>query len=139
MSPLCPIFVHHSHSFRITEPSSNLVWHLTEEANSIALEDSINKSNTAMLAATTKSSKGKGKERSKSKRDEIKCTNTNRLVQEDGYSLPNDPTALIVTSDFKAEAEALAVSNSSGIILDSGASRHFSPDRSKLLQRTRKG
>jgi hypothetical protein len=163
--------------------SSNLIWQLTEEANSIALEDSINKSNSAMLAATTKSSKGKGKERSKSKQDEIKCTNTNcgkightkdqcyakgggkereapewfkkmaerkvasasvnvteKTENDDSenyvmltYSLPDDPTALIITSNFKAEAEALAISNSSGIILDSGASRHFSPDHSKLL------
>lgn len=49
------------------------------------------------------------------------------------YSLPDDPTALIVTSNFKAEAEAFTISNSSRIILNSGASRHFSPDRSKLL------
>lgn len=49
------------------------------------------------------------------------------------YSLPDDPTALIVTSDFKAEADALAISNLSGIILDSGAGRHFSPDCLKLL------
>ena len=34
--------------------SANLVWHLNEEANSMALETSINKSNAAMLAATMK-------------------------------------------------------------------------------------
>ena len=49
------------------------------------------------------------------------------------YSLPDDPTALILTSDFKAEADTLSVSNLSGITLDSGASRHFSLDRLKLL------
>jgi gag-polypeptide of LTR copia-type len=159
--------------------SSNLIWHLTEKANSLTLKDSINKSNAAMLAVTTKSLKGKGKNRLKSKRDEIKCTNTScgemghmkdqcyakgggkekeapgsrrwlkgmqhQWVQTSWrklkmmihamltYSIPDDPTALIVTSDFKAEAEALAISNLSRIILDSGASRHFSPDHLKLL------
>jgi hypothetical protein len=49
------------------------------------------------------------------------------------HSLPDDPTALIITSDFKAKAKALAISNLSRIILDSGASRHFSPEHSKLL------
>jgi gag-polypeptide of LTR copia-type len=34
--------------------SANLMWHLNEEANSIALEDSINQSNEAMMAATAK-------------------------------------------------------------------------------------
>jgi gag-polypeptide of LTR copia-type len=34
--------------------SKNLIWHLNEEANSIALQKFINKSNKAMLAATSK-------------------------------------------------------------------------------------
>ena len=150
---------------------------------SLALKDSINKSNAAMLAAMMRSSKGKGKERSKLTRDEIKCTNTNcgrmchtqdhcfmkggekereapewfkKLAERKSvlvsvnvmektnnndsenyvmltYGLSDDPTALILTSDFKAEADTLSVSNLSGITLDSGASRHFSPECSKLL------
>jgi hypothetical protein len=40
-------------------------------------------------------------------------------------------TALTCTSDFHSEAHA--ASNQSGIIIDSGASHHFSPDRSKFL------
>ena len=43
----------------------------------------------------------------------------------------NDEAALICTSYFRSEAHS--VSNISGIIIDSGASRHFSPDRSKFL------
>ena len=42
----------------------------------------------------------------------------------------NDQTALVCTSDFLSEAHA--ASNQFGIIIDSGASRHFSPDRSKI-------
>ena len=34
--------------------SKSLIWHLNEEANAIALEETINKSNEAMLAAMTK-------------------------------------------------------------------------------------
>jgi hypothetical protein len=45
--------------------STNLIWHLNEEANSIILEDSINKSNEAMLAATAKARSGKGKVKAK--------------------------------------------------------------------------
>lgn len=45
--------------------------------------------------------------------------------------IPNDQTALLCTSDFRSEAHA--ASDQSGIIIDSGASRHFSPDRSKFL------
>ena len=163
--------------------SSNLIWHLTEEANSLTLEDSINKSNAAMMAASsTTSSKGKGaKGKGKSKgKLKVHCSNPNcdkdshtfdqcfakgggkekeapewfkklaarkvasasAHVADNGndddenyvmltYSLPDDPTALIVTSDFKAEAHA--ISGEHGIILDSGASHHFSPDCSKLM------
>jgi hypothetical protein len=49
------------------------------------------------------------------------------------YSLPDDHTALVITSDFLAEAHAIPQSQSNGIILNSGASRHFSPDHLKLL------
>ena len=45
--------------------------------------------------------------------------------------IPNNQTALVCTSDFRDEAHA--ASNQSGIIIDSGASRHFSPDRPKFL------
>jgi hypothetical protein len=34
--------------------SKNLIWHLNKEANSLALEDTINKLNEAILAATSK-------------------------------------------------------------------------------------
>jgi len=47
------------------------------------------------------------------------------------YNVPDDPTTLIITSDFKAEAHA--VSGTSGIILDSGTSHHFSPDCLKIM------
>jgi len=47
------------------------------------------------------------------------------------YSLLDDPTALVVTSNFTAEAHA--TSGTAGIILNSGASRHFFPDYSNLM------
>ena len=47
------------------------------------------------------------------------------------FILPDDPKALVCTSDFRSEAHA--ISNHSGSIIDSGASRHFSPERSKFL------
>ena len=158
--------------------STNLIWHLTEEANSLTLEDSINKSNAAMMAAT-KSKDGKGRNKPKGK-EKTCCLNPNcdkpghtidqcytkgggkekealewfkRLaakktasasahIAEDGkdddenyamliYSMPKDPTALIVTSDFKAEAHATSADH--GIILDSGTSQHFSPEHLKFL------
>jgi hypothetical protein len=46
-------------------------------------------------------------------------------------TFPIDKNALTCTSDFRSEAHA--TSGQSGIIIDSGASRHFSPDRSKFL------
>ena len=46
-------------------------------------------------------------------------------------TIPDDHSALVCTSDFLSEAHS--ASNQSGIIIDSGASRHFSPDRSKFL------
>ena len=42
-----------------------------------------------------------------------------------------DNSALTCTSDFCSEAHA--ASNQSGIIIDSGVSRHFSPDHAKFL------
>ena len=45
--------------------------------------------------------------------------------------IPDDKTALICTSNFHSKAHA--ASNQSRIIIDSGASHHFSPDRSKFL------
>jgi hypothetical protein len=158
--------------------SANLIWHLTEEANSLTLEDSINKSNTAMMAAT-KSKDGKGRNKPKGK-EKTRCSNPicdkpghtidqcyakgggkekealewfKRLaakktasasvhIAEDGkdddkkyamlsYSTPEDPTTLVVTSDFKAEAHATSTDH--GIILDSGTSQHFSPEHLKFL------
>ena len=47
--------------------SPNLIWHLTKEANTIALEDSINKSNSMMIAAISKTKNEKGKNKSKTK------------------------------------------------------------------------
>ena len=58
---------------------SDVIWHLTEEATSIEIEDNINKTNAAMLAATskTKGEKGKGKNKSAtSSKDEKQCMNT---------------------------------------------------------------
>ena len=40
--------------------------------------------------------------------------------------------ALTCTSDFQSDDHVLLASNQSGIIIDSGASCHFSPDRSKF-------
>jgi len=162
-----------SHESRKKLTSSNLIWHLNEEANSIALKDSINKSNATMMAAMTKPRGGKGKD--KSNKEKHHCTNPNcgkdghmkdqcymkgggkekeapewfkkmaerkvtslsmntaeKTESDDSenyamftYDLPSNPTALLITSDFTAEAHA--ISHSSGIILDSGASRHFTP------------
>ena len=164
---------------------TDVIWHLTEEAASVEIEDTINKSNAVMMATTSKSKDGKGNDKNKSKSD-VLCTNlpncgrrghTKDQCFEDGggkadqapewwkkkkakgkkgsanvaedktadknepedYAMlattdpdtPDDTTALTCTSDFRSEA--LAASNHSGIIIDSGASRHFSPDRSKFL------
>ena len=164
---------------------ADVIWHLTEESTSVEIEDSINKSNAAMMASTSKDSKPKegkrkGKDKSKSSKDDILCTNTpncgrrghtkdqcwekgggkegqapdwwkkknskgdknNANSAEDKFdepedyamfasTLPDDDTALVCTSDFREEVHT--VSHQSGIIIDSGASRHFSPDRSKFL------
>jgi hypothetical protein len=60
---------------------TDVIWHLTEEATSAEIEDSINKSNAAMLAASSKAKGGKGmgkdKSKSKSSKDDILCTNVN--------------------------------------------------------------
>jgi hypothetical protein len=60
---------------------ADVIWHLTEESTSVEIEDSINKSNAAMMASTSKDSKPKegkrkGKDKSKSSKDDILCTNT---------------------------------------------------------------
>jgi hypothetical protein len=161
--------------------ASDVIWHLTEEATSVEIEDTINKSNAAMMASTSKAEKGKGKDKNKSKssKDDVLCTNTanrkghtieqcwakgggkegqapewwnktskgkkasanvaeNKTAEKDepdfamlATIFPDDETALTCTSDFHSEAHA--ASNHHGIIIDSGASRHFSPDRSKFL------
>ena len=162
------------------------MWHLNEEANTIALEDNLNRSNEAMVAAVAKAKNWKGKEREKDKDEKRKrCSNckktghTNKECFEEGggqahnpaewwlerkqkrdpkrskgksanaaeksddnnnesdnlamltYTLPNDPSILQCTSDFKHEAHTITKSN--GTILDCGASSHFSPERSKFL------
>ena len=158
--------------------SSEVIWHLTEEATSVEIEDNINKSNAAMMAASSKPNEGKDK--SKPSKSDILCTNTNcghhvhtsdqcwekggREGQAPDWwkkgskgkkgnanaaetetdcddepenfamfttSIPNDQTALVCTSDFRSEAHA--ASGQSGIIIDSGASCHFSPERLRFL------
>ena len=52
---------------------TDVIWHLTEEATSAEIEDSINKSNAAMLVARSKAKSGN----SKSSKNDILCTNTN--------------------------------------------------------------
>jgi hypothetical protein len=47
------------------------------------------------------------------------------------YTLPENSSALICTSDFKHEAHSITKSN--GTILDCSASSHFTPEHSKLL------
>src|SRR6266481_130765 len=75
-----PLFIALSAAARKSEKpltSSELIWHLTEEAASTAVEDNINKSNAAM-AAQQQCGKGKSKGgRSKSK-DERHCTNCSK-------------------------------------------------------------
>ena len=58
---------------------ADVIWHLTEEATSLEVEDTINRSNAAMMASTTnpKKDKGKGKDKAKSQKGDILCTNTN--------------------------------------------------------------
>ena len=163
--------------------ASDIIWHLTEEATSVEVEDTINKSNTAMMAPASKSKDGKGKSKSgksnKSSKDDVLCTNcdcpghtkdqcwaegggkegqapdwwkkvtkgkkasanvaenkSTDTNEPDNFAMlastfPDDETALTCTSDFHSEAHA--ASNQSGIIIDSGASHHFSPDRAKFL------
>ena len=54
----------------------DVIWHLTKEATSVKIEDSINKPNAMMMASTSKSgSKDKGKKEKSSKSDII-CSNT---------------------------------------------------------------
>ena len=54
----------------------DVIWHLTEEATSVKIEDSINKSNAMMMALRSKSGgKDKGK-KEKSSKSNIICSNT---------------------------------------------------------------
>ena len=157
-----------AHKSRKKLTSTNLIWHLTKEANSLALEDSINKSNAAMMVATKSKDSCKGKGKSKGK-EKMHCSNPNcnknghmiencftkgggkekeapewfkklaarqaaaasAHIAEKGqdddenyamltYDKPEDPTTLIVTSNFKAEAHTISTDH--GIILDTGAS-----------------
>jgi GAG-pre-integrase domain len=63
--------------------SKNLIWHLNEEANSIALKDTINKSNEAMLAATAKAQGWNGKGKGKPKPSKVKCSNCQKTNHTD--------------------------------------------------------
>ena len=162
---------------------ADVIWHLTEEATSVKIEDNINKSNAAMMAASSKPNEGKDK--TKSSKSNTVCGNTafcgrrghtteqcwekgggregqapewwkklnkgkksNASVAEAETKTKDDEPenyamlaftspsldskmALVCTSDFRSEAHV--ASNQSGIIIDSGASCHFSPDRAKFL------
>ena len=59
---------------------TDVIWHLTEEATSVEIEETINKSNAAMMASTSKSKDGKGKGKSgnpnKSSKDDVVYSNT---------------------------------------------------------------
>ncbi|KAF8804227.1 hypothetical protein BYT27DRAFT_7107843, partial [Phlegmacium glaucopus] len=164
--------------------STNLIWHLNEEANSVALEESINKSNEVMIAATARARNPNWKGKEKSQRESKQCSNCKKkghtddncfekgggkeheapdwwkekkkksqatkgksanvvneksnIVDDESdnyamltYNLPDNSTALVCTSDFQHEAHAASKSN--GLILNTGASSHFSPERSRFL------
>ena len=180
-----PLFIALSAAARKSEKpltSSELIWHLTEEATSTAVEDNINKSNAAM-ATQQQSQKGKGKGRESKSKDERHCTNcskdghtkdqcwekgggkegqgpckwwekskkkdesngssnantTNKAEMTEnmafttiGPSCEDDEDfALTITSDFSPEAHSTFITP--GVIIDSGATAHFSPNRSKFL------
>jgi hypothetical protein len=92
-------------------------------------------------------SKGGGKEGQqpwkKKQKDGTAATATNNDDMDVDVALlsaniedEEENVALAVTSDFHQEAKALSVSSPShnGIIIDSGASRHFSPELSKYTK-----
>ena len=54
---------------------ADVIWHLIEEATSAEIEDNINKSNAAMMATSSKPKGGKDKNKSKSLKDDVVCTN----------------------------------------------------------------
>jgi hypothetical protein len=68
----------------------------------------------------------KGKQASASVAEDTPKSNEPENYAMLSYHVPDDPTALVCTSDFCSEAHA--TSNHTGTILDSGASCHFSPD-----------
>ena len=57
-----------------------------------------------------------------------------KMTRKKMMTYRNEPTTLSITSDFTAEANAPYKSNE--VILDSGASQHFSPNCSKLINYT---
>ena len=65
--------------------SVDLIWHLTEEYNTTVLEENINKSNAAMVAAVAKM---QGTGSYKTKKDEKYCTNCKKTshMKEDCWS-----------------------------------------------------
>ncbi len=163
--------------------SSELIWHLTEEATSTAVEDNINKSNTAM-AAQQQCGKGKSKGGQSKSKDERHCMNcskdghtkeqcwakggrkegqgprnwwekSKKKDEKNGTSNANTVhkheemtenmvfttispsyeddkgSALTITSDFHSEAHATFLPG--GVIIDSGATAHFSPNKSRFV------
>ncbi len=173
--------------------SDDLIWHLVEEANTIKLEASVNKSHAALAAAHGKSKGssegGKGKnEKGKGKKSGPKCTNcklkghTNEKCFAKGGGMEHqapdwwkqkqeakskepkkesanaatassskgenhayvtvgptdfvplddeDFTSFVITSGHNHEA--YGVSSSTDLIVDCGASSHFSPDKFKFV------
>ncbi|KAF8240125.1 hypothetical protein L208DRAFT_1184097, partial [Tricholoma matsutake] len=164
--------------------SSELIWHLIEEASSMAIKDNINKSNAVMSAQQW--GKGKGKGGKPKLRNEHHCTNpncnmdghtkdqcwekgggkegqapewwkTNKGGKENKKGLTtintveksdnetmnyvftiygsshkdNESFVLAITSDFHSKAHAIY--QMGGIIIDSGATGHFSPNKLKFI------
>ncbi|KAG6823474.1 hypothetical protein H0H87_001001, partial [Tephrocybe sp. NHM501043] len=171
--------------------SKELIWHLTEEANSKTIEDNINKQHEAMISAHTKSKgesnnlKGKFKSKAKAK-DSRHCSNCNKdghtdnqcfaegggmagkapewwvkknggkskgkgkgksanvaeVSDDENFALLTCLTidslddnfinvALTITSGHSHKAHA--ASPSAGVIIDCGASSHFSPSQEKFI------
>ena len=181
-----------------TLSSNDLIWHLTEEANTVKLEVSVNKAHAALAAAHSRLNKGlfkkgKGRNRRKGKRSAAQCSNPNCKAQR-GHTMEDcfakeggkkheapdwfkkkqeakaketkkesansaaeslskcenhayitvSPTdfisvfqdegasvALIITSGH--DHKAFSISPSTNLIVDCGASSHFSPDKFKFI------
>ena len=78
-----------------------------------------------------KSGKSKeGKEKTSNAADKLSDDELENLTMLT-FTTPDNPSTLCCTSDFRYEAHSASYNN--GIILDCGASNHFTPERSKLL------